>query len=184
MCIWQFQYRLRTLNSIVPTKLINQTGINEFRRGPACIFQSTWEYYGIFIGLPMAPFMEWALSVEKRQNGGRLSQKALAVPLPLQRSRFLRAISGRLANRFESRFWKNPKLLRGVIGPISTPNDYLNTVFHDIDVISLCESCRNNAHGPLKRSLNLLQFSPCVWKVFPEYVTCRSPSKIETYSLG
>ena len=155
MCIWQFQYRLRTLNSIVPTKLTNKTGINEFRRGPACIFQS----------MPMAPFMEWALSVEKRQNGGRLSQNALGVPLPLQRSRFLRAILGRLANRFGSRFWKNPKLLRGVIGPISTPNDYLNTVFNDIDVISLCESCRNNAHGPHRKSLNLLQFSPCV---FPE----------------
>ena len=137
------------------------------------------------LGCPWRPIMEWALSVEKRQNGGRLSQKALGVPLPLQRSRFLRAISGRLANRFGSRFWKNPKLLRGVTGPISTPNDYLNTVFNDIDVITLCESCRNNAHGPHRKSLNLLQFSPCVWKVFPEYViTCRSPSQIETYSLG
>ena len=89
-------------------------------------------------------FMEWALSVEKRQNGGRLSQKALGVPLPLQRSRFLRAISGRLANRFGSRFWKNPKLLRGVFGPISTPNDYLNTVFNEV-VSQLPGSCENNA---------------------------------------
>ena len=30
-----------------------------------------------------------------------------------------------------------------VIGPISTLNDYLNTVFDD--VVSLCRSCRNNA---------------------------------------
>jgi len=37
-------------------------------------------------------------------------------------------ISGRLANRFGSRFGTNTKLLLGVIGPISTPNDYLNTV--------------------------------------------------------
>ena len=145
------------------------------------VHQNTMVYS---LGCLWRPIMEWALSVEKRQNGGRLSQKALGVPLPLQRSRFLRAISGRLANRFGSRFWKNPKLLRGVIGPISTPNDYLNTVFNDIDVISLCESCRNNSHGPHRKSLNLLQFSPCVWKVFPEYVTCRSPSQIETYSLG
>ena len=47
-------------------------------------------------------------------------------------------ISGLLANRFGT----NPKLLRGDIGPIATPNDYLNTVFDD--VISLCENCRNN----------------------------------------
>ena len=134
------------------------------------------------LGCLWRPIMEWALSVEKRQNSGRLSQKALGVRLPLQRSRFLRAISGRLANRFGSRFWKNPKLLRGVIGTISTPNDDLNTVFND--GISLCKSCRNNAHGPHRKSLNLLQFSPCVWKVFPEYFTCRSPSQIETYSLG
>ena len=39
--------------------------------------------------------------------------------------------------------WTNTKLLQGVIDPISTPNDYLNTVFND--VVSLCESCRNSA---------------------------------------
>ena len=36
--------------------------------------------------------------------------------------------------------WK--LLLCGVIGRISTPNDYLNTVFDD--VVSLCRSCRKN----------------------------------------
>ena len=35
------------------------------------------------------------------------------------------------------------KLLRGVIGSISRPNDYLNTVFDD--VVSLPGSCENNA---------------------------------------
>ena len=39
--------------------------------------------------------------------------------------------------------WTNTELLQKVIGPISTPNDYLNTVFNDI--VSLCESCRNSA---------------------------------------
>ena len=39
--------------------------------------------------------------------------------------------------------WTNTKLLQGVIGSISTLNDYLNTEFND--VVSLCESCRNNA---------------------------------------
>ena len=38
---------------------------------------------------------------------------------------------------------KNTKLLRGVISSISTRNNYLNTVFDE--VVSLCESCRNNA---------------------------------------
>ena len=75
-------------------------------------------------------------------------------------------ISGRLANRFGSRFWTNTKLLLGVIGPISTPNDYLNTVFYD--VVSLCGRVRNNAlPHPLGKSFNLLEFYPCMWKVFP-----------------
>ena len=39
-----------------------------------------------------------------------------------------RVISGRLAKRFGSRFNTNTKLLRGVIGPISAPHDYRNTV--------------------------------------------------------
>ena len=54
-----------------------------------------------------------------------------------------RVISGRRANTFGSRFGTNTKLLRGVFGPTSIPNDYLNTVFDD--VVSLCGSCRNNA---------------------------------------
>ena len=40
-----------------------------------------------------------------------------------------RPISCRLANRFGSRFVTNTKLLPEIIGPISTPNGYLNTVF-------------------------------------------------------
>ena len=44
-----------------------------------------------------------------------------------------RVISGRLANRFGSRFGTNTKLLRGVIGPISSPSDYLDTACDDDD---------------------------------------------------
>ena len=50
-----------------------------------------------------------------------------------------RVISGRLAARtdLEVRFGTNTKSLRGVIGPISTPIDYLKqSVFGDI--VSLC----------------------------------------------
>ena len=85
--------------------------------------------------------MEWAFSVEKRQNGERNSQKALLDPLPLQWGLFLR---GDGTDHFRSS-GTNGKLLRGVIGlgsyPISTPN--INTVFDD--VISLRGNCRNNA---------------------------------------
>lgn len=81
MCIWQFQYRLRTLNSIVPTKLTNKTGINEFRRGPACIFQSTWEYYGIFIGLPMAP--NYGMSfIRRKKTKWRTAHRGVTCPTP------------------------------------------------------------------------------------------------------
>ena len=40
-------------------------------------------------------------------------------------------ISVRLAKRFGSRYGTNAKSLRGFIGPISTPNDYLTTVLND-----------------------------------------------------
>ena len=82
---------------------------------------------------------------KKRQNGGRLTQKArVSRPLPLHWGpTFMgrgRVTSVRLANRFGTRFGKNTKLLRGVIRPISTRNDYLNTVFDD--VVCLRGSCR------------------------------------------
>ena len=41
-------------------------------------------------------------------------------------------ISGRLANRNGSRIGANKKKLRGVIAPISTTNDYLDTVVDDV----------------------------------------------------
>ena len=77
-----------------------------------------------------------------------------------------RVISGSLANRFGSRFGTNTELLRGVVHPICTPNDYRNTVFDD--VISLSESYRNSAlpRSP-RESFSLLQLTPCIEKVFP-----------------
>ena len=51
-----------------------------------------------------------------------------------------RVISGLLADRFGSWFGMNTKLLHGVMGPISTPNGYLNTVFDD--AVSLHGSCK------------------------------------------
>ena len=54
--------------------------------------------------------------------------EGFACPIPLQWADFAgsgQVISGRLANRFGSRFGKNKKLLCGVSGHLSTPNDYL-----------------------------------------------------------
>ena len=63
-----------------------------------------------------------SIYVQKRQNGGRNTQKALRVPFLFQLADFAgggggggRVISGRLANRCGSE--------------LSTPKDYLNTVF-------------------------------------------------------
>ena len=76
-----------------------------------------------------------------------------------------RVISCRLANRVGSRFETNRKLLPEIIGPISTPNDYLNA--SSDEVFSLRGSCRNNmpAYGAYGESF-LLQFSPWVWSLF------------------
>ena len=98
----------------------------------------------------------------KRQNGGRNSQKALRKPFPFSGADFLGEGTA-LFRLSGEQIWKlirtNTKLFRGVFGPMSTPNDYLNAVFDN--VVSLCESCRNSAllrpHG---KSFNLLQFSP------------------------
>ena len=62
-------------------------------------------------------------------------------------------ISGLLADRFGSRFGTKTNLLRGVIGPIFTRNDYLNTVIDN--VVSLRGSCRNKrpSHGPHGKKL-------------------------------
>ena len=122
---------------------------------------------------------------KNQQNGGRISQEALRVPIPLQWGRFLRGglISGRPANRFGM----NAKLLRGVVSLISTPNDDLNTAFHI--VVSLRRSCRNNA--PPRSSREKLQLDSVVSLrvkslslTRKEYAICRSPPQIEAYSPG
>ena len=98
-----------------------------------------------------------------------------------------------LANRFRIRFGTNPKLLCGVIGPISTPNNYLNTVFDD--VVRLRGRCRNNALPRSPREKLQLVSLACYNSVAAceksfltitrkEYDLCRSPYQMKTYSLG
>ena len=53
------------------------------------------------------------------------------------------------------------EVLRGVIGSVSTRNDYLNTVFYE--VVSLRELCKNNA---LSRSLgHLFEIVVLAWTI-------------------
>ena len=96
-------------------------------------------------------------------------------------------ISGCLTNRFGSRFGTSTKLFRGVIGPISTPNDDLNAVFDDI--ISLCGSCINNAlpRSPREKLQFIAIFLPaCACDrsllTIKEYAICRSPHQTGTYT--
>ena len=81
-----------------------------------------------------------AVYVKKLQNGGQNSQKAFACLIPPSLGLIFAggggggglAISGRLANRLVSRFGSNnTELLRGVIGPMSSLDDCLNTVFDE-----------------------------------------------------
>ena len=74
-----------------------------------------------------------------------------------------RVISGRLPNRFGSRFGTNAKLLREDIGLISMPNDYLNRLPVFDEVFSLCGSCKNNALSQSPRE----KLQPLArWRIF------------------
>ena len=65
---------------------------------------------------------------QKRQKWRTELPEGFACPIPPSMGPIFagrgRVISGRRANKFGSRFGKNTKLLRGVFGPISMPNDY------------------------------------------------------------
>lgn len=94
-----------------------------------------------FNGLPARATLNQEMSrvyVIKDKMGGRSSQKALRVLSPLPWDRFLRR-----GDESFLVFWRtvetSTNLLRGVIGLISTRNDYPNTVLDD--VLSLRGSC-------------------------------------------
>ena len=124
--------------------------------------------------------------------GGRNSQKVLREPFPLKMgSTFAwrgRIISGRLGNRFGSRFGTNTNINYCVELLALYPNDYLNTVLDD--VVSLFGSCRSNAlpRSP-REKLSLVAILSLRMKSLSlqeknNYAICRSPRRIETYSLG
>ena len=129
--------------------------------------------------------MDWAFSVGKKQK----NKKADGSPRRryVSHSLFNRADSCGERTGISSRFGTSTKLFRGVIGPISTPNDYLNAVFDDI--ISLCGSCRNNAlpRSPREKLQLVAILLPACDRSFltiKEYAICRSPHQTGTYSLA
>ena len=56
--------------------------------------------------------------------------------------------------------WSEQKKLRGVIAPMSTPNEYLDTVVDD--VVSSSWSQKNALPRSPRKSFNLMEYSPCV----------------------
>ena len=69
---------------------------------------------------------------QKRTKWWMELQENFACPTLASWGWFLRGGEGHLANRIGSWFGMNTKLLRGVIGPIFSLNDYLNTVFDNV----------------------------------------------------
>ena len=67
------------------------------------------------------------------------------------------AISDHLANRLVSRFGSNnTELLRGVIGPMSSLDDCLNTVFNEVYQPARNLQKQMPCHGPYGKSIDLL----------------------------
>ena len=62
--------------------------------------------------------------------------------------------------KWKSNRSEQKKKLRGVIAPISTPNDYLDTVVDD--VVSQRWSKKNALPRSPRKSFNLMEYSPCV----------------------
>ena len=96
------------------------------------------------------PIKKWVLSIPKKDKMLDGAPRRLCKYHPsLNGADFCGGgwvISGLLVDGFGSWFGTNTKLLHGVMGPISTPNDYLNTVFDD--AVSLHGSCKTMpSHG-------------------------------------
>ena len=116
-----------------------------------------------------AQFRNYLPSMSKKDKvADGTPRRALYVPFPLLWGRFLWG--------GEESFKVVWRTSSGVIGPISTSNDYLNTIF--VKLVSLWGSFRNHAlprsHG---KSFNVLQFSLFPYK---KGIFCRSPRRIET----
>ena len=103
----------------------------------------------LLIGPPVAPNCGIGLLCQRKGKMADVSPRRRAFPghSPFNGGRILQGGEGSFQfvwrTDLELDLERKTKLLRGVIRPISTPNDYLNTVFDD--VVSLRGSCRNHA---------------------------------------
>ena len=99
-----------------------------------------------------------------------------------------RVISCRLANRVGSRFETNRKLLPEIIGPISTPNDYLNASSDEVFSLELQKQYARLRCLRRKFFVTILSMSVKSFLLIQErrkkYAICRSPRQIEIYPLG
>ena len=122
--------------------------------------------------------MEWAFSVEKRQKGGRLNQRALRVPLGSFQDVLRKDLEVDLQRT--QNYWVElfALYLRRMIVEIQ----------FSMNFISLSGSSRNNAlprsHGKTSTCCNSLPVCKKSFLSRKEYPVCRSPPQIETYSLG
>ena len=114
-----FSFQIRFLET-------NKAGqCNKFKRRPIAVPR--------FIGRPVRATpnhkMEAASSVQQKDNMTDTTPRKLGVSHSSSMGPISARGDGSFQVRFGSRFGTNTKLLREVITPISTPNDYLNTVF-------------------------------------------------------
>ena len=144
----------------------------------------------IFIGLPVAPNSGMGFLYLKTTKWRTAHPEGVTCPTPTSMGPISagrgRVISGRLANRFGSRFGTNTKLLPGVIGPISAPSDYLRTVFDD--VILACAGAAETMPPPPtvptgkpSTCTGCCDSLPACVKSFPNMLFV---GQIETYSLA
>ena len=145
----------------------------------------------IFIGLPVAPNSGMGFLYLKTTKWRTAHPEGVTCPTPTSMGPISagrgRVISGRLANRFRSRFATNTKLLPGVIGPISAPSDYLSTVFDE--VILACAGAAETMPPPPptvpmgkpSTCTGCCDSLPACVKSFPNMLFV---GQIETYSLA
>ena len=148
----------------------------------------------IIIGLPiratLSRKMEATSSVQQNDKMVDGTPRRFCVShSPFNGADFCGEGTGNFRSSGETIWESNSKLLRGVIGPMSTANDDLNTEFDD--VVSLCGSCRNNALPlPPKekpRLVAILSLRARKSLSFKErnnrYAICRSLCQTERYSI-
>ena len=147
----------------------------------------------LLLGCPwgQCPIKKQILSMSKETKWWMELPEGFACPIPPSMGPIFvgrrQVIPSHLVNRFGSWFGTNNKLSRGVIGPISTTNDYLNTAYND--VVCLCGSCRNNAlsRSPWEKIWLVAILSQRVKSLSLQErnnAICRLPRQIQTYSLG